>query len=140
MAGIKPKEIIVHCTATVEGKNYTVEDVRRMHVQGRGWSDIGYHYLIYLDGTIHKGRPTTKVGAHCLGHNATSIGVCYVGGLDKNLKPKDTRTFEQKIALRALLQQLKKDYKMPDHCVHGHREFANKACPCFDARKEYYDI
>jgi N-acetylmuramoyl-L-alanine amidase len=79
-------EIIVHCTATREGKNYTVEDIRRWHKE-RGFSDIGYHFVIYLDGSVHEGRPIEKVGAHCSGHNATTIGIAYVGGLDKDGKP-----------------------------------------------------
>ena len=127
-------EIIVHCTATVEGKNFTVDEVRKWHIK-RGFGDIGYHYLIYLDGSIHAGRNVDKNGAHTVGHNANSIGVCYVGGLDKNNKPKDTRTPEQKEALLWLLKELKKLY--PKATIHGHREFANKACPCFDAYNEY---
>jgi N-acetylmuramoyl-L-alanine amidase len=132
------KEIIVHCTASNEGVPCTVEQVRRFHVQKRGWSDIAYHYLIYLDGSVHVGRPLPKDGGHTLGH-PRAIGVCYVGGLDKNThKGKDTRTPAQKAALRNLLIQLKQKY--PNAIIHGHREFANKACPCFDAKAEYADI
>ena len=132
------KEIIVHCTASNEGVPCTVEQVRKFHVQKRGWSDIAYHYLIYLDGSVHVGRPLPKDGGHTLGH-PRAIGVCYVGGLDKNThKGKDTRTPAQKAALRNLLIQLKQKY--PNATIHGHREFANKACPCFDAKSEYADI
>ena len=103
----KIDEIIIHCTATEEGKDFTVEDVRRWHVQGNGWKDIGYHYLIYRDGSIHPGRPIDQVGAHTSGHNATSIGVCYVGGLAADRKtPKDTRTPQQKAALIDLVRSL----------------------------------
>lgn len=130
-------EIIVHCTATEEGKNYTVDDVRKWHIK-RGFGDIGYNYLIYLDGSIHAGRNVDRSGAHTIGHNAKSIGVCYVGGLDKNHKAKDTRTDEQKRALLLLLKELKKLY--PNATIHGHREFANKACPCFDAKTEYKSL
>jgi len=77
------------------------------------------------------------VGAHVTGHNAASIGVCYAGGLDAGLKPKDTRTEAQKTSLLNLLSALKKKY--PAATIHGHREFANKACPCFDV-SEYYNI
>lgn len=128
-------EIIVHCTATVEGKAYTVDDIRRWH-KAQGWSDIGYHYVVYLDGTVHDGRSVDISGAHCTGHNAHSIGVVYVGGLAKDGKtPKDTRTERQKAALLSLLMELRKLY--PKAAIHGHRDFANKACPSFDAKKEY---
>ena len=131
-------KLIVHCTATIEGKNYTVEDVRRWHVKDRGWSDIGYHFLIYLDGSVHAGRPIDKIGAHTSGYNTNSIGICYVGGLDKNKKSKDTRTDAQKKALRELLRDLKGIY--PNATIHGHYEFANKACPCFKPKEEYRDL
>lgn len=129
-------EIIIHCTATVEGKQVTVADVDRWHRE-RGFNGIGYHYLIGLNGEVWKGRDETQPGAHCIGHNQHSIGVCYVGGLDKNLKPKDTRTDAQKKALLQLLQELVTKYQLTVSAIHGHCEFANKACPCFDI-KEYY--
>lgn len=131
----KIDEIIIHCSATAEGRNFTVEDVRRWH-KARGFVDVGYHYLVYLDGSVHVGRPLAQVGAHCLGHNAHSIGVCYIGGLARDGKtPKDTRTGSQKLALEALVQLLQLNY--PVATVHGHNEFANKACPCFDVEQEY---
>ena len=134
-------EIIVHCTATPEYKHYTVSDIRKWHTTpvnkgGRGWSDIGYHYIVYLDGTVVEGRDVDIAGAHCVGHNSHSIGVCYVGGIDRyTKKAKDTRTELQKNALLNLLMDLKKLYK--NATIHGHRDFANKACPSFDATKEY---
>lgn len=131
------KEIIVHCSATPEGRNYSVEEIDRWH-KNRGWSGIGYHYVIYLDGSIHKGRDIEKVGAHCTNHNKNSIGVCYIGGCDKDMNPKDTRTQEQKDALIEILTRLKKRY--PDAKIYGHRDFANKACPSFDATTEYAEI
>ena len=105
---------------------------------GRGWSDIGYHYVVYLDGTIHEGRNVNISGAHCTGHNANSIGVVYVGGLDAKGNAKDTRTNAQKDGLLKLLKDLKKLY--PKATIHGHREYAQKDCPCFDAKKEYSNI
>ena len=125
----KIKEIIVHCTATREGMDFKADDVDRWH-RARGFRMIGYHFLVLLDGTVVKGRPLAMVGAHCLGHNANSIGVCYVGGLDFRGRPSDTRTPAQKKALRALVDKLKEQY--PEARVAGHREFAAKACPCFD--------
>ena len=130
--------LIIHCSATPEGKDYTVQDIDRWH-KARGWKGIGYHYVIYRDGSIHKGRPEEQVGAHCLNHNKHSIGICYIGGTTAdNKKAKDTRTPEQKAALRALLVELKQSY--PRALIMGHNVFANKACPCFDAAKEYQDL
>ena len=129
----KIDKIILHCTATREGQDWTVEQIRKMHVQQNGWADIGYHYIIYRDGTIHEGRPVEKAGAHTAGYNATSIGVCYIGGCDSNMRPKDTRTQAQKTALIELVYELQKKY--PNATIHGHREFAAKACPSFDVKK-----
>lgn len=148
----KINEIIVHCSATPEGKNYTVQDITKWHI-ARGFSTIGYHFVIYLDGSIHIGRPIDQVGAHCQGHNATSIGVCYIGGLDKDGKTaKDTRTAAQKNSLVLLLKQLRKKYG--DLSIKGHRDYSPdtnhdgkiekyewlKACPSFDAAVEYKNI
>lgn len=132
---MKVNKIIVHCSATPEGKNITIDDIDRWHKQN-GWKKVGYHYVIHLDGSIHKGRAEDEVGAHCVGHNSNSIGVCYIGGLCKDGKTsKDTRTDAQKQSLLELLQALKAKY--PNATIHGHREFAAKDCPCFDARNEY---
>lgn len=131
-------EIIIHCTATPEGHDYTVEDIRRWH-KARGFSDVGYHYVIYRNGHIMDGRDVDLVGAHCSGHNTNSIGVCYVGGMDAaNKNPKDTRTLAQKATLLSLLMDLRKLY--PRARIRSHRDFANKACPSFDATKEYSKI
>ena len=128
-------KIIVHCTATREGKLVTVQDIRSWHLR-QGWADIGYHYVVGLDGTTHKGRDINLVGAHCSGQNTGSIGIVYVGGLAADGKtPKDTRTKEQKLELETLIFMLKSFY--PKAQVYGHRDFAKKDCPCFDARKEY---
>lgn len=127
-------EIIVHCSATPEGRSFNAADIDRWHRQ-RGFSRIGYHYVVLLDGTIERGRPDEAVGAHCKGHNSRSIGVCYIGGLDRGNKPKDTRTAAQLRALLQLIRELKQ--RFPAATVHGHCEFAAKACPCFNARTEY---
>lgn len=136
----KIDKIIIHCSATAEGRDFTVDDIRRWHKApvnrgGRGWSDIGYHYVIHLDGSVHPGRPEERVGAHCVGQNLHSIGVCYVGGCARDGKtPKDTRTFEQRVALSRLVADLQRRY--PGATVHGHNEFARKACPGFVVRSE----
>lgn len=122
--------IIIHCTATPEGREVTIEQIDVWH-RARGFNCIGYHYVIYLDGTIHEGRPLERIGAHCLGQNAHSIGIAYVGGLAADgFTPKDTRTPAQRAALHALVNRLRSQFT--DATIHGHREFAAKACPCFD--------
>ena len=133
----KPIEIIIHCSATRinGGRRYTVDDLKRDHL-ANGWSDIGYHFYITIDGVIHKCRPVSVVGAHCIGHNHKSIGVCYEGGLDENFLPSDTRTLVQKNSLKKLISDLKFKYPLIKN-VYGHRDFAKKACPSFDATNEY---
>lgn len=136
-------EIIVHYTATPQGEEFSNAQIRASHL-ARGFADIGYHYVIGLDGEIRPGRSEAIAGAHCTGHNSRSIGVCYVGGCPPRSTPNwqndglDTRTPKQKEALLKLLKELKKRY--PKATIHGHREFANKPCPGFDAKKEYANI
>ncbi len=144
--------IVVHCSATPEGKDYTVDDIDLWHRQ-RGFKKIGYHYVIYRDGTIHAGRPENEIGAHVKGYNANSIGVCYIGGLSADGKTaKDTRTPKQKEALRKLLRTLTQKY--PKARVVGHRDLSPdrnhdgkiekwewlKECPSFDAKTEYSNL
>lgn len=129
----KINKIIIHCTATKEGKDFKAKDIDRWHKE-KGWKCIGYHYVIDLDGTIEKGRSVEEIGAHCNGHNADSIGIVYVGGLDSKGNPKDTRTQAQKEALWELLRVLITKY--PKASIHGHNEFSSKACPCFNVQKE----
>lgn len=128
------KEIIIHCADTPEGRDDRAADIRRWH-KAQGWNDIGYHYVIDIDGTIEPGRDLDIAGAHCQGHNAKSIGICYVGGCDEEMKPKDTRTDAQKASLQLLLKYLVAKY--PKAVIYGHRDFANKSCPSFDAKEEY---
>lgn len=129
----KINKIILHCSATKEGQKFTVKDIDAWHKQ-RGFKGVGYHYVILLDGTVEPGRPESEVGAHTLGQNANSIGICYIGGLDANAKPKDTRTDAQREALIKLVKELKAKY--PGATIHGHNEFANKACPSFNVKDE----
>ena len=127
-------EIIIHCSATKAGQDFDIKDIDRWHKE-RGWKGVGYHYVIKLDGTIQEGRPLDQIGAHCTGHNKKSIGICYIGGLDKSGKPKDTRTVAQKESLRLLVNQLLE--RFPGSKVYGHSEFAPKFCPCFCVSKEF---
>jgi len=131
-------KIIVHCTATPEGRDVTVDEIRRWHVEERNWSDIGYHWIVTLNGTLEKGRPEHIQGAHAKGFNKNSIGLCYVGGVDEDMKPKDTRTEGQKGTIKCILEDLKGRY--PNAEIIGHRDVSSKACPSFDAKAEYNNI
>lgn len=135
--------IVIHCTATMQNVDFRASDIDKWH-RHRGFNSIGYHYVIDLDGTIEVGRPESVVGAHVKDFNVNSIGIVYVGGLAKDATgqviPADTRTEAQKKALVNLLTELKKKY--PNAEILGHKDFPNvrKACPCFDAKKEYHGI
>lgn len=132
-------KIILHCSATPEGEDFSVEQIRKMHLN-RGFSDIGYHWYIGRDGKIYKGRDEAKIGAHTTGQNTNSIGVCYCGGCpprsvkDWERKGKDTRTPAQRVAIIKLCKELKGRY--PSATLHGHNEFANKACPSFIVKND----
>lgn len=132
----KINNLVIHCSATKEGQDFHAADIDKWH-KAQGWQCIGYHYVIDLDGTIEKGRDESVAGAHVSGHNSDSIGICYIGGLDKNGKSKDTRTEKQKDSIIRLLFQLLCKY--PEADILGHRDFPNvkKDCPCFEVRKDY---
>lgn len=129
----KIDKIVIHCADTPKGAYFDVKDIRKWHVEERGWSDVGYHYIILLDGKIEKGREDAVIGAHVAGHNKTSLGICIIGGANG----EDTRTTAQKASLVHLISTLRRLY--PDSIVLGHRDFkgVTKKCPCFDAQKEY---
>ena len=143
--------IILHCSATRVNQTVTVADIDRWH-RKRGWNGIGYHIVVYQDGSIHDGRPVEKKGAHVENHNAHSIGVCYIGGLNIEGQPADTRTEAQKASLLAIMQQLHQDY--PRTIILGHRDLSPdlnhdgrishnefiKQCPCLDTMVEYQDL
>ena len=128
-------KVIVHCAATPEGRDVKTEEIKRWHTEERGWSDIGYHWVVELDGSINEGRSEDINGAHCRGHNSDSIGICYVGGSDSEGNPKDTRTQEQKDSLVTLIKDILDRYSESE--VYGHRDFSEKACPSYDAKTEY---
>lgn len=126
------KELVVHCSATPAGKAFHAADIDRWHRE-RGWNGIGYHYVIALDGSIEPGRPVAEVGAHVAGHNAHSIGICYIGGMNaQNTAPANTLNSRQAESLKLLLHSLRAKY--PKTRILGHRDFPNvhKACPSFD--------
>lgn len=125
--------IIIHCSATPEGRSLSFEECRRDHIMHRHFRDIGYHFYITRDGTVHDGRPIEKVGAHCEGHNSHSIGICYEGGLDANGKPADTRTEAQRKALKSLVERMHRLF--PKALIVGHHDLnPRKACPCFKVK------
>lgn len=129
----KINSIIVHCSATKRGHDIGAKQIRELHVKGNGWKDIGYHYVIRINGVIEKGRPLDVVGAHCQGHNADSIGICLVGGLNAKGKPENTFTQAQFDSLKKLIVELKEQFG--NLLIFGHNEFSNKACPCFDVKE-----
>ena len=151
--------IVVHCSATRAGQDIGKSEINRMHV-ARGFNCIGYNFVVRIDGTVETGRSLQIDGAHCnskgfsgVSYNKHSIGICYVGGLDKSGKAADTRTDAQKKALRELIARLVKEY--PDiKEILGHRDTSPdldgdgivepnewiKICPCFDAASEYKDL
>ncbi len=129
-------KIIIHCSATREGDDsVNVKVIDRWH-KARGWRGCGYHYVVLIDGTIEMGRMIDEIGAHVKNMNKSSIGVCYIGGVEKDGKtPKDTRTENQKESLLLLLKTLKKMF--PSATIHGHNEFSPKACPSFNVQEQY---
>lgn len=132
--------IILHCSATPENKNYTVEQIHQMHLK-REFTCIGYNFYIDLNGDIYEGRGEKYQGAHCTNHNSKSIGICYCGGCDKDMKAKDTRTDNQKESLFELVEYLLKKYHLTINDVHCHNEYAAKACPSFKIeqfRNDYF--
>lgn len=147
----KISELIWHCTATREGEEFSVAEIRRWHtdpqkwivengkrrnIGGRGWSDIGYHKVVHLDGSVSEGRPESKIGSHVAGRNTGTIGYVYVGGVERDGKtPKDTRTPAQKRTMKRLTLDAIKKYGLT--LISGHHDYAAKACPCFPARREY---
>ena len=130
----KLDRIILHCTATPEGRHVDVDTIRVWH-KARGWSDVGYHFIIYIDGSVHSGRDVSKTGAHVAGHNATTIGVVYVGGTDAAGKAKDTMNAAQETAFVNLVKHLRDEYG--PLTLHGHNEYAAKACPSFIVKDKF---
>ena len=131
--------IVVHCSAVRTDQQSSVAQIDSWHRE-RGFKiGIGYHYVVRRDGEVEPGRPEFLVGAHCLNHNAHSIGVCYEGGLDIRGQPADTRTAEQKQAMRQLLEELHGRY--PRAIIVGHHDLnPGKNCPCYDVAREYTDL
>ena len=134
------KQLIVHCSYTPPGMDIGAASIRRWHVQGNGWSDIGYHYIIRRDGTVEEGRPVENQGAHCLGQNSDSIGICLIGGMSEKgygYLPEFNFTGAQMFFLGSLVEKLLNRYELDKSDCHGHNEYSNKECPCFCVQ-EYF--
>jgi N-acetylmuramoyl-L-alanine amidase len=142
--------IVVHCSATRADRDFTENDLEVCH-RHRGFNGAGYHFYIRKNGDIKNTRPLEKPGAHALGYNAHSIGICYEGGLDVRYRPADTHTEWQKHSLRVLIRTLLMDY--PGCRVCGHRDLSPdrngdgrispeewvKECPCFEVTSKLYE-
>ena len=130
--------IVIHCSATRCNRRFPVTALIRCHADRFGFT--GYHYYITRDGRIYQTRHEQLVGAHAVGYNSHSLGVCYEGGLDEHGTATDTRTPGQKRALLKLLRRLKAAH--PNAQILGHRDLPNvhKDCPSFDAKEEYKDL
>ena len=126
--------IVVHCTATPQ--TTTVASIQRYWRDNLKWKSPGYHFLIEANGTVNNLQPITLPSNGVAGHNANSIHVSYIGGVNGQ-KAVDNRTEAQKTALLRILTDLKKQF--PNAIIQGHRDFPRvaKACPSFDAKKEY---
>ena len=139
--------LIIHCSATKENQSFTLQALEALH-RKRGFNGIDYHYYIRQSGEVINTRPLSRIGAHAKGYNRNSIGICYEGGLDKDGKLKDTRTPEQRVALRLLVNELLARFS--DCKVCGHHDLSpdlnhngkieshewTKQCPCFDVATE----
>jgi N-acetylmuramoyl-L-alanine amidase len=124
----KLTDIVIHCSATDPKMDIGSWEIRKWHL-AQGWKDIGYHFVIRLNGAIEQGRPVEQVGAHVQGHNSTTIGVCYVGGV-KGKKAADTMNHVQEFALAGLVTNLRREYGALE--VMGHNDYTKaKACPSF---------
>ena len=144
-----PHTIVVHSSATQPIAGIDRVDIRAWHLK-QGWRDIGYHFVIPIDGVVQPGRPITETGSHVRGHNANTIGVCLVGGVGKDSKPADNYLPVQKDALFSLIESLRKQFPSIKRIV-GHRDLSPdlnkdgkitpnewvKACPCFDVARWY---
>lgn len=145
---MKVTNITIHTSATPQGADIGVKEIRAAHKR-RGWTDVGYHFVIRVDGTTEKGRSTLVQGAHVGGHNTGNIGICLIGGLDHDGNSAFTYSNSQMLALEKLVGGLLTYYGLDKTAVLGHRDWYGdtnhdgavdskdwlKECPCFDARE-----
>lgn len=142
-----PERITVHCSANKKGRYLTASELRAYHI-AKGWSDIGYHFVIRTDGCVENGRPINIQGAGVYGHNKNNVHICLIGGLNAKGEPAFTYSDEQMEALFGLIIDLCAEYEIAFENVCGHRDYSPdlngdgkitseewiKVCPCFDVR------
>lgn len=142
---MKINKITIHCSATRPDQECNAAIIDEWH-KARGWSGIGYHYVILRDGTLERGRDVKFMGAHVLGHNEGNIGICMVGGLDKDGKAANTFTDMQFRTMRSIVMAMQDAYGVEDQNIKGHRDYSPdlngdgqitpdefyKQCPCFN--------
>lgn len=142
----KLKYLVIHCTATPEGREVSSNDIRRWHTDpvskgGRGWKQVGYTDLIHLDGTVERlvgnnedaNVDSWEITNGAKGYNSVSRHIVYAGGCAKDGKtPKDTRTEAQRKAMAEYVRDF--HHRFPDVKIIGHRELAARACPSFDVQ------
>lgn len=131
--------IIIHNSATPPERDIGVTEIREWHVNGNKWSDIGYHYVIRLDGTLEVGRTTQIQGAHAKGFNENSVGICMVGGVDDELKPANTFSIAQFDTLAILIRAIRKEFPIESVLGHGDLFGASTECPSFDVAQFLID-
>lgn len=132
------KYIAVHCTATSQQTSITA--IQRYWKENLGWKMPGYHFIVLPNGFAVQLLPIEQVSNGVAGFNSVLINIAYLGGVDANNNPSDTRTPQQKVTLLNLLKKYKKQF--PTAIIQGHKDFPNvkKACPSFDAKKEYQNL
>jgi len=132
------KYLAVHCTATAQ--TATVENIQKYWREHLGWQMPGYHFIIKPNGESVHLLDIAKVSNGVKGFNSETINITYIGGIDAENNPKDTRTDAQKATLLKLLKELKT--KFPNAIIQGHKDFPNvkKACPSFEAKNEYKNL
>lgn len=127
--------IVIHCSDTSANNELSITDIDSWH-RARGWKCCGYHYVIKVDGTLQRGRQLNQRGAHAIDYNKRSIGICYIGGRASDGSYSDTRTWPQKISICYAITEILRKYPGIKQII-GHNDISAKACPCFDAKKEY---
>ena len=130
--------IVLHCSGVMPNVHQDISVIDNYH-RKNGWNGVGYHAYVRRDGTVQHGRPLWQVGAHVVGHNKHSIGICYEGGLDSAGRAADTRTPQQVRAVRELVERYHAYF--PEAVIVGHHDLdPSKPCPCFDVVNTYKDL
>lgn len=151
MMGKPMKYLVIHCTATPEGREVSSADIRRWHTSpppaGRGWKQVGYTDIFHLDGRVERlvrnneddRVDNWEITNGSAGYNSVSRHIVYVGGCDSHMRPKDTRTPAQREALKRYVLEFHS--RFPQIRIVGHHDLnPAKACPSFDVSKWLYEI